>query len=46
MFIYYSADSVVFGVEPVQVPFSRYTHYKGIVEVAYYSQEREIFILR
>lgn len=36
----------LFDVEPVQVPFSRYTHYKGIVEVTYYSQEREIFILR
>lgn len=36
----------LFGVEPFQVPFSRYTHYKGIVEVGYYSQEREVFILR
>lgn len=36
----------LFGVEPVQVPFSRHTHYKGIVEVTYYSQEREVFIFR
>ena len=40
--IYYQ----LFDVEPVKVPSSRYTHYKGIVEVTYYSQEREIFILR
>ena len=36
----------LFDVEPVKVPSSRYTHYKGVVEVTYYSQEREIFILR
>lgn len=36
----------LFDVEPVRISSSRYTHYKGVVEVTYYSQEREIFILR